>query len=62
MVAKGKAMVRDPMQLRAYVVTSADDNCDRYRANTSGAQPSKSASPVAGACWLIHRRGLTECK
>ncbi|MGB7248860.1 MAG: ArsA family ATPase [Phormidesmis sp.] len=25
MVAKGKAMVRDPMQLRAYVVTSADD-------------------------------------
>lgn len=25
MVAKGKAMVRDPMQLRAYVVTSADE-------------------------------------
>ncbi|MFK8182940.1 MAG: ArsA family ATPase [Phormidesmis sp.] len=25
MVAKGKAMVRDPMQLRAYVVTPADD-------------------------------------
>ena len=25
MVAKGKAMVRDPMQLRAYVVTSTDE-------------------------------------
>lgn len=25
MVAKGKALVRDPMQLRAYVVTTADD-------------------------------------